>query len=72
MEKEIQIKLSKEFCEYLQNKPETGMGYQIVNIELKDGRKFKNRLILNSTYLKLNFENELKNEDIKEIKVKEI
>lgn len=37
--------------------PEDGMGYQIVNIEMNDGRLLNERIVLNSSYLKLN-ENE--------------
>ncbi len=45
------------------------MGYQIVDIELNDGRKIKNRIVLKSTYLELNFEKEFWNKDIKELKI---
>jgi hypothetical protein len=34
------ITLSKKWASELVSKPETGMGYQIVSIILKDGRKF--------------------------------
>ena len=34
------VKLSAKWAKELISKPETGMGYQIVSIVLKDGRKF--------------------------------
>jgi hypothetical protein len=34
------ITLSKKWATELASKPETGMGYQVVSIVLKDGRKF--------------------------------
>lgn len=37
--------LSKKWLEYLRTLPETGMGYHVVTIELKDGRKFKQSII---------------------------
>ena len=39
------IKLSSKWTEELINKPETGMGYQIVSIILKDGRKFDQSVV---------------------------
>lgn len=33
------IKLSSKWTSELANKPETGMGYQVVTIVLKDGKK---------------------------------
>jgi hypothetical protein len=71
MENKHRLKLSNKYSEYLENKPEKGMGYQVVDIELNDGRKIKNRIVLNSTYLELNFENEFWNKDIKELKISE-
>lgn len=34
------IELPKKLATVLASKPETGMGYQVVNVVLKDGRKF--------------------------------
>jgi len=47
------IKLSDEQIKILENLPEHGMGYQIVNITLKDGHVLKDRVVLNSTNLKV-------------------
>jgi hypothetical protein len=39
MQKGIQI--PEEWIEYLRNGPETGMGYQVVSVKLRDGRTFE-------------------------------
>lgn len=48
------VKLLDTQIKFLESLPEQGMGYQIVDIELKDGKKLINRIVLNSTYLKVN------------------
>ena len=50
------VKLLDTQIKLLELLPEQGMGYQIVDIELKNGKKLTNRIVLNSTYLKLNQE----------------
>ena len=50
---ETSIKLTDKQIEYLENLPEQGMGYQLVDITLKNGQVLKERVVLNSTYLKL-------------------
>jgi len=67
MESNQNLKLSKKYCEYLESKPEYGMGYQLADIELKDGTVLKKRTILNSCFLKLNPDEEIKSRDIKTI-----
>jgi len=52
-DKPKKIKLDKEQIEYLSKLPETGMGYQIVDITLKNGRKINNQTVLNSEFLLL-------------------
>ena len=70
MENKSQLKLSNKFSNYLVDLPEQGMGFQIVDIELKNGNLLKDRVILNSMYLKL-IENEIiENKDIKSIRIK--
>ena len=39
------IKLSSKWTESLVKQPETGMGYQVCTIHLKDGREFKQTVI---------------------------
>ena len=71
MENPNQLKLPESFIFYLENIPETGMGYQIVDIIMLDGKILTDRIILNSTYIKkLNEEEKIEMEKIKEIKVK--
>ena len=65
----IRLELSKKHSEYLENLPEQGMGYQLVDIELKNGLKLMNRVVINSTLLELNINEKLCNEDIKELKI---
>jgi hypothetical protein len=69
MENNLNLKLLKKHCEYLESKPEYGMGYQLADIELKDGSVLKKRIILNACYLKLNPDEEIKSIDIKTIKL---
>lgn len=47
------IKLTDKQIEFLSSLPEQGMGYQVVDITLKSGRVLKERVVLNSTFLKL-------------------
>lgn len=47
------IKLKEEHIEYLLELPESGMGYQIVDLTLKDGHQLKKRVVLNSQFLLL-------------------
>lgn len=49
----MKIELTKELIDHLVDLPEQGMGYQIVNIILKNGVILMNREIINSTYLLL-------------------
>lgn len=70
MENKTQLKLSKIFSDYLSDLPETGMGYQVVDIELKNGKILKDYVVLNSTYLKLKNNEKIENADIKTVKLK--
>lgn len=70
MENKLTVKLSNKHVKYLENLPEEGMGYQIVDIELSNGLKVKNRIVLNATYLKLLKDEKFNNNDIKNIKIK--
>ncbi len=53
------LQLNEDHVQYLIKLPESGMGYQVVDIALKNGQLFKKRVVLNSSLLLL--EN---NEDI--------
>jgi len=47
------IKLKEEHVKYLSELPESGMGYQIVDITLRNGQQLKKRIVLNSQFLLL-------------------
>ncbi len=63
------IKLLPEQIKILEVLPEQGMGYQLVDIELKSGKKLEKRIVLNSTFLQLNEQEDLDSNDIYKIKV---
>lgn len=65
------LKLKKQHIDYLSKMSENGMGYQLVDIILKDGRELKKRIVFNSTYLKLIDNEKIMNSDIKTIKIVE-
>ncbi len=70
MENKSELKLSNKFSNYLGSLPEQGMGFQIVDIELENGNLLKDRVILNSTYIKLHENENIENKDIKSILIK--
>lgn len=47
------IELKREHVDVLAKLPESGMGYQIVDITLRDGKQLINRVVLNSQFLLL-------------------
>jgi hypothetical protein len=40
------VNLSEEWCNYLKSQPETGMGYWVVSVTLRDGRVFDRAVIV--------------------------
>ena len=52
------VKLPQKHIDILADLPEQGMGYQIVNVTLKNGTILSDRRVVNSTYLLL-MENEI-------------
>ena len=69
MENGKQLMLPLKFINFLENQPENGIGYHLVEIELSNGIILNNRTVLNSTFLIL-LENEILNEsDIKLLKL---
>lgn len=44
------IALSKKWARYLRSVPETGIGYQVVSVTLRDGRRF-NQVVIDSGYV---------------------
>jgi hypothetical protein len=45
------VKLSTKYQKYLQNEPENGMGYQLVDVYMSDGHVFKSQIVINSKIL---------------------
>ena len=39
------LQLSDKWVQFLVNQPETGMGYQVCTIRLRDGREFKQAIV---------------------------
>ena len=62
------IRLDNNWVEYLTKKPETGMGYQIADIKLDNGRWYRNVVISNAEVL-WNFPRKIKSYNVREIKV---
>jgi len=49
----MKLRLSKVWVKKLLNLPETGMGYQKVDVLLKDGRKIEGVFVYNAEFLEL-------------------
>lgn len=47
------IKLDQRWVKYLVTQPETGMGYQKVDVRLKDKRVLKNVVVFNAEEIEL-------------------
>lgn len=63
------LNLSNYWIETLINLPETGMGYQLVDIKLNDGTILRRRVVVNSSYLMLEEGEYFKVSDIEDIKL---
>lgn len=65
------LKLSKKWAPVLLSQPETGMGYQIVSVFLRDGRRFDKVTIVGGTIADINGKNDIPftEEDVVDIKV---
>ncbi len=64
---EYKLELNKQQIDFLSQLPEQGMGYQLVDLTLKDGRVMKGMVVLNCTYLKLDESELIKLDDIDRI-----
>jgi hypothetical protein len=49
----MRIKLDKPWTDRLLKWPETGMGYQRVDVTMVDGRQLKNAVVLNAELLEV-------------------
>lgn len=47
------VKLERKWTNYLVDQPESGMGYQKVDVRLKDNRVLKNVLVFNAEEIDL-------------------
>jgi len=63
------IKLREEHIKYLLELPESGMGYQIVDITLKNGQQLKKRIVLNSQFLLLENSENIDSDFIEKVEV---
>jgi hypothetical protein len=66
MESNRKKRLNKKQVQFLENIPEHGMGYHRVDLEMRDGKKLYDRVILNSCFLLLDKDEEI---DISKIKL---
>lgn len=62
-----EIELSDELKSSIEGLPETGMGYHIVDIILKNGRILRNRKIINGTYLITNPDESIDTDEIEDV-----
>lgn len=63
------LQLPVKFTRQLIKLPETGMGYQLVRVILKNGLIFNNHKVLNSSLLILEKDEKFENEEIVSIEV---
>jgi hypothetical protein len=49
----MRIKLPQQWIDYLLKKPESGMGYQRVDVRFVDGRHLGNAVVLNAELLEV-------------------
>jgi len=63
------IKLLQKQINLLQNLPEQGMGYQVVDITLKNGKTFSEKIVLNSMYLQIDDNVKIDPNEIETIKL---
>jgi hypothetical protein len=49
----VRIKLDRRWVQRLLKLPESGMGYQRVDVKMADGRELKNAVVLNAELLEL-------------------
>ena len=62
-------KLLQNQMNLLQSLPEQGMGYQVVDITLKDGKTFYEKIVLNSMYLQVDEKEQIDPNEIETIKL---
>lgn len=65
------VKLPLNLIDLLSNLPEQGMGYQVVNITLKNGDILMDRRVINSTFLLLLDDEQLTTDEIDKVEIYE-
>jgi len=65
------IQLKEELSAYLSGLPESGMGYQVVDIILKNGQLLSKRTVLNSQYLLLENGENIDSDFIEKVELRE-
>jgi len=65
----LKIKLLQKQINILENLPEQGMDYQIVDITLKNGITFNEKIVLNSMYLQIEDNEKINPNEIETIKL---
>jgi hypothetical protein len=63
------FKIPEKFVHQLVKLPESGMGYQLVNIFLSDGKIMRNRKVLNSSILVLEPDENITSSEIENIEL---
>ena len=63
------IKLPKKFSNVLHELPETGMGYQIVDVQLKSGKWLNEKPVYNSEILVVEDTDSIQSRDISTIRL---
>lgn len=58
------IQLPQNWINFLSNLPETGMGYQLVNVILRNGKTLSHHKVFNSELLVLDKDEKINKEDI--------
>lgn len=65
----MHVRLSPIWTEQLRRLPESGMGYQLVDVELRDGRRFRRLPVLQAEELVLPDAVSADSQDIRHIKL---
>jgi predicted RNA-binding protein len=63
------IELNEVQQELLIKLPETGMGYQLVDITMKDGSIYQNKTIINGQFLEIDLDENIRIELIEKIEI---
>ncbi len=66
------VQIPNKWTSVLANLPETGMGYQLVKVILKNGKVLNNHKVLNSSLLLLEKDENLTKEDIAVVEIESL